>query len=140
MDVERRRRIFDRTMGRCHICGKNLVFSHYGAKVRDQPRAWEIEHSVPRARNGTDRLNNLYPAHVACNRRKGTCSSRSARRPHGRIRAPMSEVQRERVRSERMTGGAVAGGFIGARIGGVPGALIGAAIGALVSDGDPEED
>lgn len=140
MDEKRLRRIFDRTMARCHICGKKLVFAHYGASVRDQPRAWEVEHSNPRSRGGTDRLNNLYPAHVRCNRRKGVRSSRAARRGNGRTRAPMSEVERERTRGGRMAAGAVAGGLVGARIGGAPGALIGAALGALTGSGDPEDD
>lgn len=140
MDRERLRRIYNRTMGRCHICGKNLAFAHYGACIRDQPGAWEVEHSIPRGLGGTDRLNNLYAAHVSCNRRKGMRSSRTARRPHGRTRAPISQEVRERTRSGRMTGGAVAGGLLGARIAGPQGALVGGIIGALIGSGDPEED
>ena len=140
MDPKRLRRIFDRTMGRCHICGKTLVFAHYGARVKDQPRAWEIEHSIPRARGGTDRLNNLYAAHVSCNRRKGTRYSRSARLAHGRTRAPMSLAVREQTRAGRMTGGAITGGLVGARVGGPQGALVGGIIGALLGSGDPEDD
>jgi len=44
--------IFDRTTGRCHICRDDLDFSAYG----ESPEfgGWEVDHSVPRAKGGTD--------------------------------------------------------------------------------------
>ena len=140
MDRERLRRVFDRTMGRCHICGSGLSFSKYGTIKRQGPQAWEIEHSTPRSRGGTERLNNLYAAHVRCNRLKGVRSSRSARLRNGLGRSPMSETERERTRGSRMAGGAVLGGIAGARLGGPPGAVVGALLGAIAGSGDPEED
>lgn len=67
--------IFARTDRRCHICGKGLCRKNY---ARPGARgAWEVEHSKPRAREGTDHGNNLYAAHIRCNREKGTLSTRS---------------------------------------------------------------
>jgi hypothetical protein len=51
--------IYDRTTGRCHLCGKRLAFHNYGC--HGTRGAWHIEHSVPRANGGTDHVNNLYP-------------------------------------------------------------------------------
>lgn len=98
--------IYDRTDGRCHICGKKLAFKNYncpGARG-----AWEVEHSKPKARGGTNRLNNLYPACITCNRSKGAGSTRAARAKHGRTRAPMSAAKKQAVRQEN----AVAGGLL----------------------------
>lgn len=107
--------IYDRTSGRCHICRKQLAFRNYG-----QPGnrgAWEVEHSRPRAKGGTDRLNNLYAAHISCNRSKGTRTTRTARRQHGRTRAPLSVTKRKEAKRSN----AIAGGVLGALVGSVAG-------------------
>ncbi|HZW06078.1 MAG TPA: HNH endonuclease, partial [Phycisphaerales bacterium] len=57
--------IYDRTSGYCHLCGKKLALTNYAA--HGHKGAWEVEHSVPRACGGSDRLNNLYAAHISCN-------------------------------------------------------------------------
>jgi HNH endonuclease len=88
------RSIYERTEGRCHICRKRLSFCNYGRL--GARGAWEIEHSVAQARGGTDHLNNLFPACIPCNRRKGDCSSKSARRQHGYECAPFSSRKRKR--------------------------------------------
>src|SRR2546423_8127834 len=91
-DYETRRRIYDRTDGYCHLCCKKLSFINYacyGARG-----AWEVEHSIPRSRGGTDHLNNLYPACISCNRYKAAQSSRSARSLNGRKRAPFSRERK----------------------------------------------
>jgi 5-methylcytosine-specific restriction endonuclease McrA len=59
--------IFERTDGRCHLCSKPLALSNYGRLGRRG--SWEVDHSKPRARGGTDRLSNLLPACPACARR-----------------------------------------------------------------------
>jgi len=87
-----RERIFNKTNGRCHLCRRTLSFNKYG-DVRGRG-AWEVEHSVPRARGGTDHLNNLYAACVPCNRRKGTATTRVARAKYGFRRAPFSREQK----------------------------------------------
>jgi 5-methylcytosine-specific restriction endonuclease McrA len=133
-----RRRIFDRTNGKCHICGKKLAFINYaqwGAKG-----AWEIEHSNPRARGGTDHANNLFAAHMKCNRSKRDCSTRNARAKFGRTRAPLSAVRRksEKAKATLATAGLFAA--VGGAIGGPPGAWIGGSIGALIgSNHDPDK-
>lgn len=85
--------IFDKTCGQCHICRKRMCFSNYGQFGRRG--AWEVEHSNPRANGGTHNLNNLYAAHMRCNRSKGKCSTRSARTRYGYRGAPFSEKRKE---------------------------------------------
>src|SRR5260221_9354111 len=79
------RTIFQKTDERCHLCWKGLRLNSYGL-----PGGWEVEHSIARSNGGTDRLNNLFPAHITCNREKGTKTTRTARSWHGRTRAPLS--------------------------------------------------
>src|SRR5579885_3142611 len=96
------RAIFDRTDGHCHICGSGLCFSNYGQLGRRG--AWEIEHSNPKCNGGTDRLNNCYAAHIACNREKGTKTTRTARRWNGRTKAPLSKQRKDAIRTENSLG------------------------------------
>lgn len=124
---ERRRSIFNRTHGNCHICHGRLAFSNYGAQ-NAIGTAWEVEHSVPKALGGTERLNNLYAAHVTCNRQKGTMPTRSMRAQYGVTRAPHSKAKKDQMRDENMLGAGGAGMVIGGLLGGPPGALIGAAL------------
>lgn len=88
------RTIYDRTEGQCHICRKRLSFRNYG--LFGKRGAWEIEHSVAQARGGTDHLNNLFAACISCNRSKGDCYSRTARRKNGYECAPYSSRKRKR--------------------------------------------
>ena len=93
---DERRKIFDRTSGKCHICHENLAFINYATP--DARGAWEVEHSNPKAKGGTDRLNNLYPACIACNRSKGTQSTRTVRARNRKTRAPLSREKREKAK------------------------------------------
>ena len=77
--------IYNRSSGYCHICRKKLSLINYG-KNRKRG-AWEVEHSCPRSKGGSDNLNNLYAACVSCNRKKGTHTSKTARHRHGFKRA-----------------------------------------------------
>lgn len=110
-DKETRKRIFARTDGKCHLCGTKLSFINYGNP--NGRGAWEIEHSNPRAEGGTDHLNNLYPAHIICNREKGTRTSRTVRAWHGRTRAPLSKERQEEARMSSAWTGAALGAFAG---------------------------
>ena len=83
-----RERIFQKTDGRCHLCRKQLSFSNYGKQ--GGRGAWEVEHSMPRVKGGTDHLNNLYPACISCNRSKGASSTSRAREKNGYKSAPLS--------------------------------------------------
>jgi len=71
-----------------------LSFWNYG--LHGERGAWEIEHSVAQARGGTHHGNNLFAACISCNRSKGHCSSRTARRQHGFQCAPYSARKRKR--------------------------------------------
>lgn len=103
---DERKKIFERTDGRCHICREQLAFQNYG-KLNGEG-IWEIEHSNPRANGGSDRLVNKYPACVRCNRKKGAGSTRKARAKHGYKRAPYS---RKKKAEHAITGGAI-GSFL----------------------------
>lgn len=125
-----RKAIYDRTSGCCHICWKKLAFTNYGAL--GARGAWEIEHSMPRAAGGTDRLNNLYASCIPCNRAKQDGSTRAARAGEGRTRAPLSRGKRAEERTKNTVVGGVAGALLGGALLGPPGALIGAGIGAAI--------
>lgn len=89
--------IFDSTSGKCHICGKQLARSNRGA--HGARGAWHVDHSLPRARGGSDALRNLKPACIRCNCSKQDGCNQSARARHGRSRAPLSRKRRAEVRN-----------------------------------------
>ena len=124
-------------MGCCHCCGGTPALRNYGAY--GSRGAWEFDHSVPLARGGTNRLSNLLPAHVSCNRSKQAGSTRTARASWGRSRKPMSQDQRSRAKTRSAVAGAFLGALGGKILGGDkavgPGALVGLAIGTA---SDPE--
>ena len=101
--------VYDRTSGYCHICGKRLSFCNYGRY--GQRGAWEVEHSVARVAGGTDRLGNLYPACISCNRSKQHFTTRTARGWCGRIRAPLSVRRRKQAKTENAIASAGLGFF-----------------------------
>lgn len=83
---EQKRKIYDRTDGYCHLCGKRLSFSNYGK--HGARGAWSVDHSKAQALGGSDHSNNLFPACIPCNIRKGTRSSRSMRQENGLTQIP----------------------------------------------------
>lgn len=122
--------IYTRTEGACHVCRKKLCFNNYGKMGRRG--AWEIEHSVPVSKGGTDHLNNLYAACIPCNRSKGTSHTRTARAEYGYRRAPLSKKQRSKNAWTWGTAGSLAALFVPPHvrlITAVLGATVGAAIG-----------
>lgn len=121
--------IWDRGNGRCHGCGKRLTFRNYGRAF--ERGAWEVDHSVARARGGTDHGNNLRPACIACNRSKGAMTSRALRARNGRTRAPLSKEGVRRAKRQNAVVGAGIGAAVGGVLGGPPGAWLGAGVGAL---------
>lgn len=128
---EKLERIFEKTSGYCHICCIKLSYCNYG--IRGARGAWNVEHSIPKARGGTDHLNNLYAAHIECNEMKRTDCTRRSRAAHGRTRAPYSVAKREEQRTTNairkgIISGAAAGAVFGPA-GVVLGGLIGAAAG-----------
>lgn len=126
---EQRKNIYERASGYCHLCHKKLALKNYA--VFGARGAWEVEHSTPKARGGTDRLSNLYPACISCNRSKGASSTVSTRAKNGKSRAPLSAEKRKNAK----TANALAGGAAGAALGALAGpivALIGGLLGAHV--------
>jgi hypothetical protein len=126
-----RRHIYDRTDGFCHICHKKLSFTNYG--LLGARGAWEVEHSRPRSKGGTDHGNNLYAACIPCNRDKSDCCTRTARRWNGTTKAPFSKAKKAAERRENMVIGAVVGGAIGA-LGGPVGLAVGALVGSQIGN------
>ena len=136
-DQETLNRIFERTDGNCHLCRKKLAFSNYGrAGARG---AWEVEHSKARVRGGTDHLNNLYAAHIRCNRIKSDGHTKTARAVHGYRAAPLSKAAKQR--------NGIEGGVLGAALGfllvppqlKIVAMLLGAVVGAgLGSESEPD--
>ena len=63
------RDIYDKTGGHCNLCGKKLSFVNYGASRGRGP--WEVDHSNPVSRGGTNYKRNLNPACPGCNKSKG---------------------------------------------------------------------
>lgn len=134
---ERLTQIYDKTSGKCHICCGKLAFCNYA--LYGERGAWEVEHSIAKALGGTEHLNNLYAAHIYCNRNKRTDSTRSCRAQYGRSRAPLSASRRNQRKSDNAIGGGLIGGAIGLVVGGPALAAIGASIGAkLQYDLDPD--
>lgn len=121
--------IYDRTSGYCHLCGKKLAYSNYGDV--GSRGSWEVEHSVPRACGGSERMNNLYAACVPCNRAKGARSTRACRAENGRSKAPLNRSTRRAARVENAFAGAGVGALVGSLFG-PAGTLIGGAIGAHI--------
>lgn len=78
---EQIRKIYDKTGGYCHLCGKKLSIKNYGKS--GSRGAWNVDHSKAQAVGGKHHMNNLYPACICCNSRKGTRTSRSVRNDNG---------------------------------------------------------
>ena len=124
--AEQLRAIYDKTDGHCHFCHRKLSRKNYGAGGKRG--AWEVEHSRPRARGGTDHGNNLYATCITCNRNKSDYSTRTARRRHGTSRAPFSKEEKGKMRVANTLAGAVIGGLVGsagAQLGVCSGQLLG---------------
>lgn len=137
-DDEQLDRVLARTGGKCHLCRKRLSRSNYGKVGRRG--AWEIDHSKPRARGGSDHGNNLFAACITCNRSKGAQSSRTARARRGFSRAPLSERERAAAIRENAVVLGLGGVIIGALLWGASGGLWLGIAGALVgAQSDPEE-
>ncbi|MHA1390116.1 MAG: HNH endonuclease [Candidatus Thorarchaeota archaeon] len=73
-DIKTLRFIYDKNRGYCVYCNAKLAFTNHGRLC--EKGAWEVDHSNPRSRGGTDHMNNLVPACIFCNREK---SDRTAR-------------------------------------------------------------
>jgi 5-methylcytosine-specific restriction endonuclease McrA len=70
--------IYDKNDGYCWHCGKKLAFTNYGKP--GERGAWEVDHSRPISKGGTDYLRNLVPTCIECNRSKGDLKSQEFER------------------------------------------------------------
>lgn len=122
-------RIFEKTSGKCHICRRSLCRGNYGGLGRRG--AWEVEHSVARANGGSDHLNNLFAAHISCNRAKKAKSSRAARAAHGFRSAPRSQRQKERLAAKYALAGCLAMALVPPPLR-IAAAICGAMVGGLM--------
>lgn len=130
-------RIYRRTSGYCHLCHAKLSLKNYGQAGKRG--AWQVEHSVPRSKGGTDHLNNLFPACVSCNCDKSNKTTRTARGWNGKTCAPLNREKRKQAKLENGFAGAIAGGIAGGAIAGPVGAIVGAVTGACVgSSANPD--
>ena len=130
--------IYERTSGYCYICYKKLAFNNY-ARFGERG-AWEVEHSNPRVRGGTNRASNLYAACISCNRCKRDSTTRAARSGYGYRKAPLSSAKRKKERIDNAVAGGVVGGFIGSILG-PGGAVVGSVIGARIGHkSNPDKD
>ena len=132
-DLLRLRKIYDKTDGYCHICHRKLSFKNYGK--HGSKGSWHIEHSNPKAKGGSDHMNNLLPACIECNIEKSTLTTRTARSYHGNTRAPYSKTKKKKIKAGNTTAGAVIGGGIGWALGGPVGGAVGSFVGGLIGNG-----
>lgn len=126
---ERLNAIYDKTNGYCHLCHKKLAFSNYG--INGAKGAWHIDHSIPRAKGGSDHLNNLYAACIPCNLTKSDSNNKLVRSVYGHKRAPYSKSKLESIKNTNTSGGFIVGAIIGLRFGPI-GALVGGLVGGLI--------
>lgn len=136
-DIVQLRKIYDKTDGHCHLCHKKLSFSNYGKS--GGMGAWNIEHSLPKAKGGTDNLNNLYAACIPCNIEKGTKHTKTIRKRNGVTRAPYNKDKKEKIRTNNTLAGAVGGALLGLYFGPV-GLVVGSLIGGIIGEsGSPQK-
>lgn len=89
---------------------------------------------------GAHHGNNLYAACCDCNRKKGSLTTRTARRWNGHTRAPMCAEKRKTARAENTILGMVGGAIAGFVVGGLAGCAIGIATGAKIGNSlNPDE-
>jgi len=122
MTEDRLNKIYDKTDGYCHLCHKKLAFTNYG--INGAKGSWHIEHSIPKAKGGTDHLNNLFPACISCNLEKGVHHTKTVRKNYGVTRAPYSKAKKDKIRSDNVLAGGTLGMIISAFLGGGPLAVI----------------
>ncbi len=121
-------RIWKSTDGRCHLTSRRLRLKDYGI-------TWEVDHSKPRAKGGSDHGNNLKPALVTANRSKQAMTSRAVRQGNGLRRSPMSVAEQQRNRVNNAAAGAAVGVAVGAAVAGPVGAVVGGVVGGLFGHG-----
>jgi hypothetical protein len=59
---------FDPAVWRWDMCGSVMCYDDYGTETK---YGWEIDHIYPKAKGGSNNLDNLQPLYWQNNRRKG---------------------------------------------------------------------
>jgi len=80
-DNHKLRDIYDKNSGYCWHCGKKIALTNYGKQ--GAKGCWEVDHSNPKSKGGTDFFRNLVPSCIPCNRQKSERHSRSFTPPNG---------------------------------------------------------
>ena len=124
--------IFDRTDGRCHLCGLKLCFGNYGRFGRRGAR--EVEHS-------NSRSNGEAAVCVTCTLRIPSAIAKRGRRlpgprVHGTVvQRHLSRQKKDEIRNDNRWGWGSIGALTGGAILGPAGLLLGGILGAIVGDG-----
>jgi hypothetical protein len=126
--------VYRRTTGYCHLCHVKLARRNYGKT--GMRGAWQVEHSVPRSKGGTDHLNNLFAACVDCNLNKSNMTTRTARSWNGKARAPLGPEKRGEAKVRNAIAGAILCGVAGVAVAGPVGLIIGLLTGASVGSSE----
>lgn len=66
---EQRRRIFEKTKGRCFHCQQQLHW-RFGSTAVLKPNDFTVDHEIPLAWGGTNDFVNLVPSCYSCNNQK----------------------------------------------------------------------
>ncbi|MBI1944699.1 MAG: HNH endonuclease [Deltaproteobacteria bacterium] len=132
------RAIYRKTDGKCHLCWRVIRYALYGAYA--ERHGWEVDHSNPRAKGGTNRRSNLVAACCSCNRTKRASSTRGARKRNGvSTRRPKSRNEKRATRRKNKAIGGTLGAAIGGAAFGPVGALLCGLVGAAIgNDVNPE--
>lgn len=80
-DKQTLNKIYQKTDGYCHLCGKKLSRTNYGS--HGYKGAWHVDHSRAIANGGSHHMNNLFAACISCNSEKGTLHKTTIRRRKG---------------------------------------------------------
>ena len=80
--------------------------------------------SVPKAKGGTDHLNNLFPACIPCNLEKGVRHTKTVRKRNGVTRAPYNKAKKDKIKSNNMFALSILGFALGNGVGGPLGGII----------------
>ncbi len=71
-----KRQIWEKTGGRCHICGRVLIFD----ATKGEIGKWNVDHIIPFTRGGKDNSKNFLPICKVCNRLKWHFKGRKIRK------------------------------------------------------------